>query len=55
VNLAVYVHRIVEEEQLMDVIDPVLKNVATTIELETMEKHNKRGLNCILIICKTFW
>ncbi|CAJ1863633.1 unnamed protein product [Sphenostylis stenocarpa] len=47
VNLAVYVHRMVEEEQLMDVIDPVLKNAATTIELETMKAVVFLALGCL--------
>ncbi|ESW35461.1 hypothetical protein PHAVU_001G236600 [Phaseolus vulgaris] len=47
VNLAVYVHRMVEEELLVDVIDPVLKNVATTIELETMKAVAFLALGCL--------
>ncbi|GFS36051.1 protein kinase superfamily protein [Actinidia rufa] len=37
VNLAVYVQRVVEEERIMDVVDPALKKGASTLELETMK------------------
>ncbi|TKY47474.1 Wall-associated receptor kinase 20 [Spatholobus suberectus] len=47
VNLAVYVHRMVAEEKLMDVIDPVLMNGATTIELETMKAVAFLALGCL--------
>ncbi|KAG2406308.1 Wall-associated receptor kinase-like 20 [Vigna angularis] len=47
VNLAIYVHRMMEEELLMDVIDPVLKNVANTIELETMKAVAFLALGCL--------
>nr|KYP32585.1 Wall-associated receptor kinase-like 20 [Cajanus cajan] len=47
VNLAVYVHRIVAEEKLMDIIDPMLKNGATTIELETMKAVAFLALGCL--------
>ncbi|KAG4975177.1 hypothetical protein JHK87_031998 [Glycine soja] len=47
VNLAIYVHQMVAEEKLMDVIDPVLKNGATTIELETMKAVAFLALGCL--------
>ncbi|KAK7305786.1 hypothetical protein VNO77_43698 [Canavalia gladiata] len=47
VNLAVYVQRVVVEEKLMEVIDPVLKNGATTIEIETMKALAFLALSCL--------
>ncbi|KAI4299521.1 hypothetical protein L6164_032973 [Bauhinia variegata] len=47
VNLAVYVQRMVEEERLMDVIDPVLSNGANTVELETMKALAFLALGCL--------
>lgn len=34
VNLVVYMKRIMDEEKLMDVVDPVLKEGASKVELE---------------------
>ncbi|XP_061336495.1 wall-associated receptor kinase-like 20 [Gastrolobium bilobum] len=47
VNLAVYVQRMVEEEKLIEVIDPMLKNGATTIELDTMKALAFLALGCL--------
>lgn len=47
VNLAVYVQRMGEEEKLMDVIDPLLKDGATTLELETMKALAFLALGCL--------
>ncbi|KAK7285163.1 hypothetical protein RJT34_19924 [Clitoria ternatea] len=47
VNLAVYMQRTVEEERLMDVIDPMLKDGATNIELETMKALAFLALGCL--------
>lgn len=47
VNLAVYVQRMVEEEKLMDAIDPMLKNGATSLELETMKALALLALGCL--------
>ncbi|KAG5557839.1 hypothetical protein RHGRI_007919 [Rhododendron griersonianum] len=37
VNLAVYVGRMVEEERIVDAVDPMLKEGASDLELETMK------------------
>ncbi|KAJ0799270.1 putative protein kinase RLK-Pelle-WAK-LRK10L-1 family [Helianthus annuus] len=37
VNLAIYVKRVVEEERLLDAVDPNLKKGASKLELETMK------------------
>lgn len=48
VNLAVYVQRMVEQEKLMDVIDPnLLKNGATDLEMETMRALVFLALGCL--------
>lgn len=48
VNLAVYVQRMVEQEKLMDVIDPnLLKNGATDLEMETMKALVFLALGCL--------
>lgn len=47
VNLAVYVQRMGEEERLMDVVDPVLRNGASSIELETMKALAFLALGCL--------
>ncbi|MQL41710.1 hypothetical protein EI012_27800, partial [Escherichia coli] len=47
VNLAVYVQRMAAEEKLIDVIDPMLKNGATTIELDTMKALAFLALGCL--------
>lgn len=47
VNLAVYMQRMVSEEKLIDVIDPMLKNGATTIELDTMKALAFLALGCL--------
>lgn len=47
VNLAVYAQRMVEEEKLMDIVDPLLKEKATTVELETMKALGFLALGCL--------
>ncbi|XP_057431559.1 wall-associated receptor kinase-like 20 isoform X2 [Lotus japonicus] len=47
VNLAIYVQRMVEQEKLMEVIDPVLKDRATLMELETMKALAFLALGCL--------
>lgn len=47
VNLAVYVQRLVEEERIMDGVDPSLKEGATTLELETMKALGFLAVGCL--------
>ncbi|RVX13680.1 wall-associated receptor kinase-like 20 [Vitis vinifera] len=47
VNLAVYVQRTVEEERLMDAIDPLLKEQASSLELETMKAMGFLAVGCL--------
>lgn len=47
VNLAVYVQRLVEEERLMDAIDPLLKEGASTLEMETMKALGFLAAGCL--------
>lgn len=47
VNLAVYVQRLVEEEKLMDAIDPILKEGASTLEMETMKALGFLAVGCL--------
>ncbi|KAL0382043.1 UNVERIFIED_CONTAM: Wall-associated receptor kinase-like 20 [Sesamum calycinum] len=47
VNLAVYVQRLVEEERIMDAVDPMLKEGASTLELETMKALGFLAVGCL--------
>ncbi|KAL8149167.1 wall-associated receptor kinase-like 20 [Apium graveolens] len=47
VNLAVYVQRMVEEERLMDAADPMLKEGASKLELETMKALGFLAIGCL--------
>lgn len=47
VNLAVYVQRLVEEERIMDGVDPILKQGASTLELDTMKALGFLALGCL--------
>ncbi|XP_061996200.1 wall-associated receptor kinase-like 20 [Rosa rugosa] len=47
VNLAVYVQRLIAEEKLMDAIDPMLKEGATALELDTMKALGFLALGCL--------
>lgn len=47
VNLAVYVRRMVEEERLMETVDPVLKEKASELELETMKALAFLAVGCL--------
>lgn len=47
INLAVYVQRMMEEEKLMDVIDPFLKVKASSLQLETVKALAFLALSCI--------
>lgn len=47
VNLAVYVQRLVEEERIMDAVDPMLKEGASNLELETMKALGFLAIGCL--------
>ncbi|KAG8390034.1 hypothetical protein BUALT_Bualt01G0041200 [Buddleja alternifolia] len=47
VNLAVYVQRLVEEEKIMECADPMLKEGASTLELETMKALGFLAVGCL--------
>ncbi|XP_050384872.1 wall-associated receptor kinase-like 20 [Argentina anserina] len=47
VNLAVYVQRLMAEEKLMDAIDPMLKEGATALEMDTMKALGFLALGCL--------
>ncbi|KAL3826030.1 hypothetical protein ACJIZ3_022059 [Penstemon smallii] len=47
VNLVVYMKRIFDEESLMFVIDPVLRDVASKVELETMKAIGNLAAACL--------
>lgn len=47
VNLAIYVQRLVEEERIMDVVDPALKEGASSVELETMKALGFLAVSCL--------
>ncbi|CAI9772979.1 unnamed protein product [Fraxinus pennsylvanica] len=47
VNLAVYVQRLVEEERIMDAVDPLLKEGSSTLELETMKALGFLAVGCL--------
>jgi serine/threonine protein kinase len=47
VNLAVYVHRMVEAERLLDVVDPMLKEGVSSLELETMKALGFLAVGCL--------
>ncbi|XP_024968032.1 wall-associated receptor kinase-like 20 [Cynara cardunculus var. scolymus] len=47
VNLAIYVKRIVEEERLLDAVDPNLKKGASKLELETMKALGFLAVGCL--------
>uniref|UniRef100_A0A0E0L0Z0 Protein kinase domain-containing protein n=1 Tax=Oryza punctata TaxID=4537 RepID=A0A0E0L0Z0_ORYPU len=47
VNLAVHVQRAAEEERLMDVVDPVLKDNATQLQCDTMKALGFLALGCL--------
>ncbi|KAL2481588.1 Wall-associated receptor kinase-like 20 [Abeliophyllum distichum] len=47
VNLVVYMKRIVDEEKLMDVVDPVLKEGASKVELETIKAIGNLAEACL--------
>ncbi|KAJ0705114.1 putative protein kinase RLK-Pelle-WAK-LRK10L-1 family [Helianthus annuus] len=47
VNLAIYVKRVVEEERLLDVVDPNLKKGASKLELETMKALGFLAVGCL--------
>ncbi|KAL6581143.1 hypothetical protein OROMI_007066 [Orobanche minor] len=47
VNLAVYVGRLVEEERIMDAVDPLLKEGASDMELETMKALGFLAVGCL--------
>ncbi|XP_073041907.1 wall-associated receptor kinase-like 20 isoform X1 [Primulina eburnea] len=47
VNLAVYVQRLVEEDRIMDAADPLLKEGASKVELETMKAIGFLAIGCL--------
>ncbi|XP_052171406.1 wall-associated receptor kinase-like 20 [Diospyros lotus] len=47
VNLAVYVQRMVGEERMMEVVDPMLKEGASGLELETMKAVGFLAMGCL--------
>ncbi|KAK9189425.1 hypothetical protein WN943_018021 [Citrus x changshan-huyou] len=47
VNLAVYVRRMVEEEKLMETVDPVLKEKASELEHETIKALAFLAVGCL--------
>ncbi|KAJ1256428.1 hypothetical protein BS78_K028700 [Paspalum vaginatum] len=47
VNLAVHVQRAADEERLMDVVDPVMKERATQLQLDTMKALGFLALGCL--------
>ncbi|XP_074279742.1 wall-associated receptor kinase-like 20 [Silene latifolia] len=47
VNLAMYVKRLVDEERLMDAIDPEIKNGASNIEQDTMKALGFLAIGCL--------
>ncbi|CAD6247229.1 unnamed protein product [Miscanthus lutarioriparius] len=47
VNLAVHVQRVADEERLMDVVDPAIKEGATQLELDTMKALGFLALGCL--------
>ncbi|KAM1069464.1 hypothetical protein ACFX13_001404 [Malus domestica] len=47
VNLAVYAQRMMLEERLMDVVDPLLKEGANALELDTMKALGLLALGCL--------
>lgn len=47
VNLAVYVQRMVEEEKLMETVDPVLKEKASELDQETIKALAFLAVGCL--------
>lgn len=47
VNLVVYMKKIMDEERLMEVVDPVLKERVTNLDLETMKALGLLAASCL--------
>lgn len=47
VNLAVYMKRVMKEERLMDVVEPVIKEGASKLDLETMKALGFLAASCL--------
>ncbi|XP_031256957.1 wall-associated receptor kinase-like 20 [Pistacia vera] len=47
VNLVVYMKKIIDEERLMDAVDPVLKEKATNLDLETIKALGLLAAACL--------
>ncbi|GMH15371.1 hypothetical protein Nepgr_017212 [Nepenthes gracilis] len=47
VNLVVYVQRLVEEERLMDAVDPKLRTGASSLEIDTMKALGFLAMGCL--------
>lgn len=47
VNLVVYMKKIIMEERVMEVVDPVLKETSSKLELETMKALGFLAASCL--------
>lgn len=47
VNLAVYVRRLVDEEKIIEAVDPLLKEGASSLELDTMKALGFLAVGCL--------
>ena len=47
VNLAVYVKRLVDEERILDAVDPALKEGASSLEIDTMKALGFLAVGCL--------
>ncbi|KMT18398.1 hypothetical protein BVRB_2g025480 [Beta vulgaris subsp. vulgaris] len=47
VNLAVYIKRLVDEERMLDGVDPLLKQGASTLEIDTMKALGFLAVGCL--------
>ncbi|KAL2924558.1 Wall-associated receptor kinase-like 20 [Bienertia sinuspersici] len=47
VNLAMYVKRLVDEERMMDAVDPLLKEGASTVEIDTIKALGFLAIGCL--------
>ncbi|KNA16421.1 hypothetical protein SOVF_089270 [Spinacia oleracea] len=47
VNLAMYVKRLVDEERMLDAVDPLLKEGASTLEIDTIKALGFLAIGCL--------
>ncbi|KAJ3685632.1 hypothetical protein LUZ61_014796 [Rhynchospora tenuis] len=47
VNLAVYILRLVEEERLIEALDPAIMKIATQVEIDTMQAIGFLAVSCL--------